>query len=320
MIDCQWHWYPRSFFEAQLGRRGYPRARRQDGGLFYEVAPGAALRIELQHTDLDLQLEAATAAGIDAVVSSPASIGVDGLPPEEARELAQLLNEEQSKAQRAYPGRFYGLATLPLHDADSAVAALDDAVLRLGLRALYLHSNVDGDPLDSDRLRPVYARAAALGLPIFLHPAKSIFAASLPRFGLDSVVGYVFETTVAALTLVFGGILDEFEELLFVHPHLGGTVPFLAGRIDYEYWQPWAHNAKLARPPSEYLRRFYVDSVSRNPGALALASAFYGSDRILLGSDYPWWPADEAVALVRSSLEPAALAALDTNAERLLRL
>jgi aminocarboxymuconate-semialdehyde decarboxylase len=105
-----------------------------------------------------------------------------------------------------------------------------------------------------------------------------------------------------------------------VHPHLGATVPFLAARIDFESARPWAGNRSLERAPSEYLREFWTDTVSRSPEGLALARGFYGPERIMLATDFPWWPADEGVALVRENGGEHLDAFLGGNARRLLGL
>ena len=318
VVDCQAHWYPRAFFDALLDRDGYPRARREVSGLVYDFAPGVSLPLAPEYIDLDLQLKRLRAVGVDVVVSSPASFGVHSFPAAEGRALAELLNAELAGAQQRYAGRFYGLATLPLQDASASLAVLD-AAAAAGLRGVHLPSNVNGEPLESDRLRTVWARLEQLALPVFLHPTRTLFADRLDRFGLEYVVGYVFDTTVAALGLVFGGVLDDFPALRIVHPHLGGTIPFLAGRIDHESAQPWAAVRTLERRPSEYLRGFYTDTVSRNPGALDLALAFYGTERVLLGTDYPWWPPEDGVSLVRDSLAgDQRTAVLGENARRLL--
>jgi aminocarboxymuconate-semialdehyde decarboxylase len=321
IVDCQAHWYPAGFFEALSSRRGYPRARRDAGRLFYDFGPGASLELTERHTNLELVLATLAGAGIDVAIASPASIGVDGLPGEEAEELSLLLNEAQAAGERAHAGRFFGLATLPLVDTDASLRVLDDAVGRLSLRGVYMHSNVDGEALDAPRLRPVFARLEQAGLPVFLHPTKTILSDRLGRFGLEYVVGFPFDTTIAALSLLFGGVLDEFPALRIVHPHLGATVPFLAGRIDFEYRQPWAQSRALDRAPSEYLRSFWTDTVSDNPGALRLALEFYGEGKLLFGSDYPWWPPADGVALVERTLDPReAAAVLGGNAVELLAI
>lgn len=321
VVDCQWHWYPPVFFEAQLGARdGFPRTERVAGGFVHHVGPGASRPFGPLQCDLEVQLAEAAAAGIDTVVASPASIGVDRLPAAQAREVAEAVNAAYGEAQRRYPDRFAGLATVPFHEPAGAIEVLDQAILRHGLRGLFVHSNVAGEPLDSPRLRPVLARAAELGAPLFLHPTRTVFADRLDRFGLDFVLGFPFETTVAAVTLVLGGVLDELPGLKVVHPHLGATVPMLAERIDFESSRPWAGNPPRERRPSEVLRTFWTDTVSRSPDALALATRFYGPDRIMLATDFPWWPAGEGVALVTEHAGEHLEAFLGVNACRLLGL
>ena len=108
-------------------------------------------------------------------MSSSASFGeVDRLPVERAKEVAYALNEARAEAQREHAGRFYGLATLPWQDAEAALEVVEDAIGRLGLRGLLIHSNIDGRPIDADELRPVYARIAELGVPLCLHPARTM--------------------------------------------------------------------------------------------------------------------------------------------------
>jgi aminocarboxymuconate-semialdehyde decarboxylase len=80
-------------------------------------------------------------------------------------------------------------------------------------------------------------------------------------------------------------------------------LPYLAGRIDFEYKTPWAGNEELPAPPSEYLRAFWTDSVSETPGSLRMALDFYGHDRVLFGTDFPWWKPERAVEFVNSVLD-----------------
>jgi predicted TIM-barrel fold metal-dependent hydrolase len=94
----------------------------------------------------------------------------------------------------------------------------------------------------------------------------------------------MFDTTAAALGLVYSGVLDACPELVVIHPHLGGTMPYVVDRVvECEI------NVSIERPLRDYLKRhFYVDTVSRTPGALGLASETYGASRVLYGTDYPW--------------------------------
>jgi predicted TIM-barrel fold metal-dependent hydrolase len=242
-------------------------------------------------------------AGVDVGVSSSGSLGVDALPLAEARELAHLLNEERAEAERRYLGRFLGLATIPMQDPEAAVAVLRDAVGRLGLRGVCICSNVNGQALSSDELRPVYGAIQELQIPLFIHPTKTVMEQNLRRYALEFSVGYMFDTTVAALDLVFGGIVEEFPDIPIVHPHLGGTIPFLAKRID-QHEDIRVDGERLRRSPSEYLRGFYTDTaLAQTPTALQLASEFYGVERIVFGSDYPFWSLKDGIEFVRANFD-----------------
>ncbi len=321
VIDAQCHWHSRTYFEAYLSRTDYPRAEKTSEGYVFYVSEESLLPIPPHYLELELQLEQLEACGVDVLISSMGTLGVEELPVEEAVELAMALNAERGEAQTTHAGRFYGLAVLPMQDTDAALMTLDHAIDDCGLVGVCIGSNIGGQPISSDHCRPVYARMAELGAPLFIHPARTIMEDRLRRNGYEYSIGFMVDTSLAALDLVFAGILDEVPDLEVVHPHLGGVLPYLAQRIDHEYAQPWALGKELERPPSAYLPRFYTDTISRNPGALKLARAVYGIERLLFGSDYPYWPPREAVEFLKEQLDQADLAAVfEGNARRLLGL
>lgn len=323
IVDCHCHWYPAAFFEALLTRKSYPRAQRDSaGGYLLELAPKASLPVGRHMVDLDLIVERMAGAGIDILVSSSAPLAlVDSFPPDEAGELALLLNEEQAEASRSYPNRYFGLATLPMQEPARATEVLDDAVRRLGLRGACIGSNINTRPIPAEECWPVYRRLEQLDMPLFLHPTSSIMRDRLEDFGLEYLVGYVLDTSIAVLRLVFSRVLENYPKLRIVHPHLGGVLPYLAGRIDLEYLAPWAGNEELPRPPSEYVRRCYTDTAANNPAALQLAKDFYGLDHLLFASDYPWWSPNLSVDLIRTNLPEADQdIVFEQSARQLLRL
>ena len=303
VFDCQAHWYPPSFFELCLERTSFPRCRRNDDGFRFELAPDAFVPFAGPMIELDQLLELMEKNGIDVLVSSSEPLSVTGWEVNEAVEAARVLNEGKARAQEHASERFVGLATLPLQDPGRAIVELEHAIGELELGGVCVPSNVNGAPITSPPLMPLYERIEALGIPLFLHPTASIARERLPDYGLDFVIGYMLDTSVAALNLVFSGVVERCPELKIVHPHLGATLPYLAGRIDFEYKTPWAGNTELPVPPSEYLRRFYTDSVSETPGALRLALDFYGEDRVLFGTDFPWWKPERAVDFVDTVLD-----------------
>jgi aminocarboxymuconate-semialdehyde decarboxylase len=320
VIDSQTHWYPRLLWEAYAGREEYPRARRDGDGYLFELAPDRWLPIRPEFYELDLQLEAFAAAGVDAVVSSSASFGeVDALPVEQATEVAIALNEARADAEREHAGRFYGLATLPWQSAEAALAVLDDAAGRLRLHGVLLHSNVAGVPVDAEHLRPVYRRIAELGLPLCLHPVRTPMEEQLRDHGLEFLLGFMFDTSIAALRLVLSGILLELPDLKVVHPHCGATLPYLAGRIDGSYVKPYSLGAPMEVPPSAQLARMYTDTMSQSVETLAFARRFYGDERVLWGSDFPYFEPQAEHDLVSQAVEddPARAAILGANAATL---
>lgn len=317
VIDCQWHWYPPAFLEAQLSRRSHPLCERVDDAYVFRPSSEEAWRYTRDYFDLERQLEVMDGAGIDVVVASPVIAGdVTGVEAVEGRYMAELLNEELARAQRAHPDRFAGLAVLPLQDVPAAIEVLDDAIGRLGLAGVLLHSNVAGASIAAPGMLPLYERMEALGVPVFLHPTRSFPQERFRDFALEPPLGYMFDTTVAALSLIVAGVLDRYPALKLVHPHLGGTLPYLADRVDvYRGQGRWP----LERPVRDYLPRFFTDTVSESPQALRMAIELYGLDRLLFSSDWPYFPARLGIDFVRRHLdEHAARAVFEDNARRLL--
>ncbi len=188
------------------------------------------------------------AAGIDTVVASSVIAGdVTSFELGEARAMAELLNEEIGATQHAYPDRFRGLAVLPAQDTGAAIEVLDDAIGRLGLFGVLLHSNRDGGSIADPELWPLYERIAELDVPLFLHPTRAFAEERVTAYSLEPPLSYMFDTTVAAMSLIVSGVLDALPDLKVVHPHFGGTLPYLVDRIDvYRRQGRWTLNVRSA--------------------------------------------------------------------------
>lgn len=311
VVDYQTHWYPSAYLDSIRRRSSYPRTETVEGGYLYEGQNGDHRVLDRRFFDLELHFEDMDNHGIDVMVCSPNLVGeVTTLPLEEARETAQLLNEEIARAQREHPDRFVGLAMLPMQDADAAIEVLNDAVLRLGLSGVCILSHIAGRPIAEPETLPIYRRIAELGVPVFLHPANrsAAFRPGEVR-PIENGLNWVVDTSKAALSLILTGTLDACPTLAVVHPHTGGVLPYVISRI-----------AATARPtgttverppttelsPERYLReRFYADSVNPTAGALGLAIAAYGPERILLATDYPWQPRGPRLADVHANADDA---------------
>jgi aminocarboxymuconate-semialdehyde decarboxylase len=211
--------------------------------------------------------------------------------------------------------RVHGLATVPLQDPPSAAAELRHAVLTLGFRGAMIDTNVLLRALGDTALDPFWREAMDLDVPVILHPYVLEEVARFKEFYLHNLVGYPFETTLAACSLIFGGTLDRMPELTVVLVHGGGFFPYQVGRFD--------HGSRGAGPASRYTRRFYYDTLTHSPQSLCFLCDIVGSDRLLLGSDHPFGLGHpEPVRAVRDAKlgDAAESAALGSNAARLFRL
>jgi aminocarboxymuconate-semialdehyde decarboxylase len=285
VVDCQVHLHTRTFFEAHVKRGEPPCAERNNGGYIFSTLCGSRSAVPSCHYEIETQLERCAAHGVDVVVSSMGRFNVHHLPAERALELAMQVNEEQAGLERDHPGRYYGLAMLPMQDAQAAIEALDHAVRALGLRGVCVCSNVNGESIATPARDPIFRRIEELGVPMFLHPTTNEME-PLMRYSHEHSLGCTVDSSVAALDLIYSGLLDRHPTLRVVHPHLGGVLPFLAGRIDdHEVAGPAP--APLDRRPSEYLRRFHADTAGLGLGALRMAAEVYGPEQLLYASDYP---------------------------------
>jgi aminocarboxymuconate-semialdehyde decarboxylase len=285
VVDCQVHLHTRTYFEAHVERAEPPCAERNNGGYIFRTPDGNRSAIPSSQYEIGAQLEHCAAHGVDVVVSSMGRFNVHHLPASRALELSLQLNEEQAELERSYPGRYYGLAMLPMQDAQAAIETLDHAVRALGLRGVCVCSNVNGDSIAAPARDPIFRRIDELGVPIFLHPTTSSLEL-FTRYSHSHSVGCVVDSSIAALDLIFSGLLDRHPTLRVVHPHLGGVLPYVASRID-EHGIGGSPPTPLARRPSDYLRRFHTDTAGLGLGALRMAAEVYGPEQLLYASDYP---------------------------------
>jgi aminocarboxymuconate-semialdehyde decarboxylase len=199
--------------------------------------------------------------------------------------MAQKINDAFASVVRERAPRFTALATLPLNDPPAAVAELERAMKELRLPGAMVFSNVNHVALADRRYELLWKKADELRAIIYIHPNDPAGVEAMMDFWLMPLVGFPMDTTLAASKLVFSGVVERHPRIRWVLTHMGGAVPYLAERLDRGYRAFAECRANISRPPSEYLRTFYYDTVNFNPAALRLALDFAGPDRILAGSD-----------------------------------
>lgn len=287
IIDFHNHFYPAPYLNAvRAGESVIEASEDQEGnpvlhypGDYNVVVPG--------HRDIEFREGVLEKECVDTQVLSFTSPGTHVEPPERAIAFAMAVNDTFSTIARARPKRFTALATLPLCDAKASASELERSMTRLGLKGAMLFSNVNGEPLASRRFWPLYERANELGAVLYIHPIDPVSVEAMKDYWLMPLVGFLFDTTLAAAHLVFSGVVKRFPNITWVLAHLGGAIPYLAERLDRGFHAFPECRANIDRPPSEYLRHFYFDTVNFDPKALKLAIDFADADHILAGSDYP---------------------------------
>ena len=273
---------------------------------------------------LDRHLAFLAEQDIDAAIFGPLmDVAGYSLPTAQGAAWSRQQNEGLAASLAAAGGRHSGLATVPLQSPILVADELRFAVKELGLRGAMVDPNALGRPLGDRLFDPFWKSAVDLGVPVILHP---FLLEAVERFGrhyLHNLVGYPFETTLAAGSLILGGTLDRFPTLEVVLVHGGGFLPYHVGRFDRGHVTRPEARADGAALPSGYLRRFHYDTLVQFPPALAYLVKVVGEDRVLLGSDHPFWLGDPAPTnIVREAglVHAAQSAILGDNAARLFRL
>jgi aminocarboxymuconate-semialdehyde decarboxylase len=198
-----------------------------------------------------------------------------------------MVNDAFSRIVRERAGRFSALATLPLNDPGASVRELERSMKDLGMAGAMVFSNVNHVALSDERYEPLWKKADELDAVIYIHPTDPLGVDAMLDYWLMPLVGFLFDTTLAASKLVFSGTVARHPRIRWVLTHMGGAIPYLAERLDRGYRAFADCRRHIDRPPSEYLREFYYDTVNFSPPAIRLALDFAGPDRILAGSDYP---------------------------------
>lgn len=239
------------------------------------------------HRDLDYRAGVLQELGVAKQVVTLTTPGTHVEKPDVAVRLAAMVNDEFKAAMERPDGKFTALATLPLNDPTASAKELQRAMRQLGMRGAMLFSNVNGVALSDQRYWPLYEIANDLGAVLYIHPEHPINVEMMKEYWLMPLVGFLYDTTLAAASLVFAGVPERFPKIRWALCHLGGTIPYLAERLDRGFHAFRDCRANIQREPSSYLKQFYYDTVNFNQGALTLAIDFAGADHILAGSDYP---------------------------------
>jgi len=287
VIDIHNHFYPPQYLEAiKTGQSSVKITFDKDNNPLLHY-PGDYNIIVQGHRDIAYRAEVLEKAGVDKQILSFTTPGVHVEQPKRAVELARMVNDGFAEIVDERSIRFAALATLPMNDPEASVAELERAFRELGFRGVMLHSNINGVELVDERFWPLYEKADELKLVFVIHPSFPVGVEAMIDYWLMPLVGFPFDTTLTAAKLVFSGVVEKFPGINWVLGHLGGAIPYIAERLDRGYFAFKECRENISKPPSEYLKGFYFDTVNFDILALQLAIGFAGTEHLCAGSDYP---------------------------------
>jgi aminocarboxymuconate-semialdehyde decarboxylase len=270
------------------------------------------------------RLDGMAAQGVTCqVLSVWPDIFAYGLPSAVASHWHRLMNECLSDLCGRHSKQFALFASVPLPDATAAAREAEHAMTRLGAAGLVVAANVEGTNLGELKLDEFWDTAVRLNAPVFIHPVQAMPTARTSKFALAQIAQYTFDTTLCVGSLIFSGVLDRFPNLRLILSHGGGAFPYLLGRFDcmHARMDRSAQGDVAAAPPSAYVRRFHYDTILHNPMQLRWLAEAVSVERIVLGSDYSFPPADlDPIGTVRQAgfAESEVAKILDDNARELI--
>jgi aminocarboxymuconate-semialdehyde decarboxylase len=326
-IDIHTHILPPAWddWAARYGVQGWPSCRLHDacnatiylGEKEFRRIDERSFSPARRIADMD-----AESIGLQMISPVPVMLCYWG-PPQATDAFARMQNDFIADVVRKHPGRFIGAGTVALQDANLAVRELE-RLKKMEFPAVEIGSHVNGRDFDDPALFDFFAAAQQLDMALFVHPqGPSIGQERMGQYYLPFMVGYPADSALAAARLILGGVLARLPRLRICFAHGGGAFPAALGRLDHGHRVRPEAKKHIAEPPSHYARRLYFDTLTHDAKLLAFNLEKFGSERIMIGSDYPF---DMGVEHPLAQLEGVSLTAADADnithqtARRFLRL
>jgi aminocarboxymuconate-semialdehyde decarboxylase len=205
-------------------------------------------------------------------------------------------NDYVSQMTKDHPTRFAGLANLPMQDIPSAIDELERSVIKLGLKGAMIGDHVNGKTFDDPEFLPFWKAAESLGAMILIHQGgQTIVNPRSNKYHLPNTIGNLADRAVTFAAFVYGGVMDACPDLRICLSHGGGYTCFGIGRMDRGWQVRPEARGNIDKPPSEYLNRFWYDTITHSEKALRYIIDSVGIERVVFGTDWPYdmctdWP------------------------------
>ena len=326
VIDVHTHMLTREYLDllAQRGGSKYRMAKNSAGRDIIRMWDAPFMTLYEAMWDYELRIKDMDAAGVDLAIVSLTCPNTFFGDADTSLRAAQIVNASMSEQQNLRPDRIRWFASIPWQHESLALQELSRAV-DAGAVGVMVIANIDGKNLTDPSFASIWAAIDHLALPVLLHPGTPQGAQemSMDEYGLVPPVGFTFDTTLAVSRMIFDGFFDRYQKLKLIAAHGGGTLPYIASRLDRCHEMIPACSQVIDTKPSEYLRRIHYDSVVYSPNVLSLCIDVAGSsDNVLYGSDYPHNIGDMSGCMNLVDALPAKAAAKlrGANARRLFNL
>ena len=230
-------------------------------------------------------------------------------------EMSQFLNDHIADLVVRYPKNYIGLATIPMQDPEEAIKELERAK-QIGFAGIQIGSNINDENLGDEKFFPIFEACERLGMAIMIHPWQMMGFNSMKKYWLPWLVGMPAETSRAACSMIFAGVLERLPKLRVCFSHAGGSFLPTLGRIEHGFnCRPDLVAMDNPVNPREYLGKFWVDCITHDIDLLKYILKMQGSKRICLGSDYPFPLGDMEIGkfIEDSDLSPAVIEDIFTN-------
>lgn len=293
-IDVHAHFVDRDYLESLRASSGLTAQFTEDGKTLWRQNGYTVAWSRPDMFDLDGRIRTMDRLQIDTRVLSLSAPSIYQWHGAEQIRMARYVNDVLARQCKAHPDRLVGLATLPLNDIEASLAELDRCIAELDMKGVAIGSNIDGVALTDAKFEPLWKRIDELRLPVVEHPMFPKDTSDLGEFELPLRVGLIYETTLVATRLIYGGVFERYPNFPYILAHTGGALLMLLERLDNGYRLFPDCRRFITRLPSEYARNIYYDTTAFDRKTLMFAIDVVGHDRILFGTDDPFIGADTA--------------------------